>query len=273
MVFQASIMNLSNYINNLQTWSEAKLQQNPVFLTSSPFYNSIQLNRALQTDVALLIHTLTSLDASKIHLCAEDWKHEYDKLAYFLTALCFYKYAHNQTLTTVEKLYQTGTVLFNPRREEARVVIGRRATGMVTRPVRQKDGDVLSPSFEQLAKYIPLAGVTEFSYNRNSLENLVGYFNLFAQTVQNFRALTEFPSRLLVVTSHKTILQLSTDSHLPIRYQFERYYNIPLVTPLVEIVNRYEDAREHLRLDRGLDEVVILGDLGYKNDLNDILND
>lgn len=277
------MVSTAEYFARLNDWSQEALTLNGIVKLDSPFYQAVSLGDCQRTDLSLLLQSLKTTDANRIHLRCDEWQ-QYDKVyGLLLATLCFYKYAQNQLETPVSELYKIGTVLHNPVSGDARVVLGHTETGIIARPIRghrvringmRQALEENSPiSFSQLAKYIPLANVSEHDYNRNALGNLAGYASLFSRTVRDYRALTTFPRRLLVVAPHATIEQLPNDTRFPIRYQFEQHYTVPVVTPLVEIVTRYADARERLWSDDSLDEVVVMGDIGCRDSINELLND
>lgn len=276
------MLSLSDYLATLTAWNEANYLNNGVVRPDSAMYS--HLSAIQQSDLGLLLQTLLKSDAQRLHLRCDEWQQTDELFGPLLATLCFYKYAQNQTETPVTELYKTGTVLYHPAKAEAKVVVSRHATGVITRPVKEETvrvkGDkhtqtkTFNPTFEQAAKYVPLANVSEHTYNRNALGNLADYFDLFNRTLHQHRAITQFPRRLLVVAPHATIQQLPAGSQLPIRYKFDRHYTVPVVCPLVEIVNRYNDARDELRKDGNtIDEVIVLGDIGYRDSLTNLLND
>ena len=276
------MLSTPEYLATLTAWNEANYLNNGVVRPDSAIYS--HLTATQQSDLGLLLQTLLKSDAQRLHLRCDEWQQTDELFGPLLATLCFYKYAQNQTETPVAELYKTGTVLYHPVKAEAKVVVSRHKTGVITRPVKEETvwvkGDkhtqtkTFNPTFEQVARYIPLANVSEHNYNRNALGNLADYFELFSSTLQQHRALTQFPRRLLVVAPHATIQQLPAGSQFPIRYQFDRHYTVPVVYPLVEIVNRYNDARDELRKDGNtIDEVVVLGDIGYRDSLTNLLND
>lgn len=284
LIIKNSMLNLQDYLSKLTTWNEANYKNNSIVRPDSTFYKGRHLTTLQRNDLGLLLQTLLKSDANRIHLRCDDW-HQTDELfGVFLATLCFYKYAQNQTETPVTELYKTGTVIYHTKKEEVRVIAGRNTSGIITRPIKEETVRVkgekytqtqtFNTNLEQAAKYIPLANISEHTFNRNALGNLADYFELFNNTLLQHRALTQFPRRLVVVAPYATIQQLPKGSQLPIRYQFNSHYTVPVVNPLIEVVNRYDMARSVLRKDGNtIDEVVVLGDIGYRESINDLLND
>lgn len=279
------MLSISAYLSKVVAWNQANYSNNRIFRSDSPFFKGKNLTTVQQNDLGLLLQTLQKHDAHRLHLRCDNWHHTDESFGLFLAVLCFYKHAtQNRTSHGEHGMYQTGTVIYQPKKRELRVVTGADDFGIITRSIREEAVNIKGErhsqtasfytKYEQLSNYIPLSDIFEHSFKRNAPSNLTAYFELFNSTLRHNQPLTKFNQRLLVVAPYLAVQTLPAASQFPIRYNFDRNFSVPLASPLVEVVTRYSDARDEIRKHgNNIDEVVVLGDVGYRQSINDLLND
>lgn len=111
----------------------------------------------------------------------------------------------------------------------------------------------------------------QFSYNRNTLKCLQEYIEFYKTHIDNYRFLTSFQRKTVIVSSSKVLSQ-NQKMFLPFVYQGEKADSIP-ITPLIQVFNKYEEARSYLKKNNDIDEVIVIGYAKYQNLFGEILND
>lgn len=126
-----------DYTLEVKAWGQQAFANNPYIRPGAEYYKNRELTPSQQTDLGLLLATLAFTDSSRIHLRCDDWSQGDDLFGLIIATLCFYKYAQNQRATPFDELYKSGTVLYDPGKERARVVIGGNETNLYTRPIKE----------------------------------------------------------------------------------------------------------------------------------------
>ncbi|MEL6944076.1 MAG: hypothetical protein AAFO82_15560, partial [Bacteroidota bacterium] len=111
----------------------------------------------------------------------------------------------------------------------------------------------------------------EFTYNRNTLKYLQEYIKFYKTYIDGYKFLTSFQQKTVIISS-SSILSQEQKLFLPFVYQGEKADSIP-VTPLIQVFNKYEEARNYLKANNDIQEVIVIGYEKYQKLFGQILND